>query len=168
LKHPQLQDIADKFKMMRDIVYKNIMDARLDNERIQNADRKMADFSLGDRVFISQVLQSSKITNPKHSPPKIGPFIIIDKQGAVVKLQHLSSGKILRNWINVCHLTRLRDEGRRQLYNRLKGQYSDGNDTVDIHQPTVQTVVSTGHPWDNINQDCVWPSSQRCKQDGGT
>jgi hypothetical protein len=47
----------------------------------------------------------------------------------------------LKNWINVCHLKRLKDESRLKLYNRLKANESDSDTTPDVEQRTVQTML---------------------------
>ena len=65
----------------------------------------------------------------------------MDLNGSVVRLQHYFTGKVLRNWINVTHLRRLRDEGRLKLYNRLNAQNSDANIVSGTDQPTVQTAI---------------------------
>ena len=64
----------------------------------------------------------------------------MDLNGSVVRLQHYFTGKVLRNWINVAHLRRLRDEGRLKLYNRLNTQNSDAI-VSGTDQPTVQTAI---------------------------
>ena len=138
---PGLEGIADRFRVLRNIVYTNVTESRKDNERLRNEGRKPHDFKIGDRVFVSQVFESSKIQNPKHSASYVGPYAIVDLNGSVVRLQHYFTGKVLRNWINVTHLRRLRDEGRLKLYNRLNAQNSDANIVSGTDQPTVQTAI---------------------------
>jgi Integrase zinc binding domain len=113
-----LQGLADRFRMLREIVHSNIKDARAETERTKNVHAKSHQFQIGQRVFVSQQLQASKIRNPKHSPLYLGPFCIVDMHKNLVKLQHYYSGKLLRNWINVSHLKSLRDTPRQELYNR--------------------------------------------------
>jgi hypothetical protein len=94
-------------------------------------------------VFVSQLLESSIIKNKRHSPQYVGPYIIIDSHSSLVRLQHYYTGKILKNWINVCHLKRLKDESRLKLYNRLKANESDSDTTPDVEQRTVQTMLGS-------------------------
>jgi hypothetical protein len=61
LPYPEgLKSLGDRMKILRDIVHENIKDARADTERIKNANAKPHNFEEGQRVFISQELESSK------------------------------------------------------------------------------------------------------------
>jgi hypothetical protein len=128
---------------LREIVKQNVEDARQDTERVRNVNAKPHDFQIGQRVFVSQLLESSKIKNKRHSPQYVGPYVIIDSHASLVRLQHYYTGKILKNWINVCHLKRLKDESRLKLYNRLKANESDSDTTPDVEQRTVQTMLGS-------------------------
>jgi hypothetical protein len=140
--YPQgLQGIAERLRILREIVKQNVEDARRDTDRVRNVKARPHDFQIG-RVFVSQLLESSKIKNKRHSPQYVGPYVIIDSHASLVRLQHYYTGKILKNWINVCHLKRLKDESRLKLYNRLKANEGDSDTTQDIEQRTVQTMLS--------------------------
>jgi hypothetical protein len=140
--YPQgLQGIAERLRILREIVKQNVEDARQNTERVRNVNAKPHDFQIGQRVFVSQLLESSKIKNKRHSPQYVGPYVIIDSHSSLVRLQHYYTGKILKNWINVCHLKRLKDESRLKLYNRLKANESDSDTTPDVEQRTVQTML---------------------------
>jgi hypothetical protein len=104
-------------------------------------------------VFVSQELESNRLQNRKHSPNWCGPYYLLDLKGDLARVQHMYSGKILKNWINVSKLKRLRDESRQVLYNKYKP------DAEMDEQPTVQTPIactrarprSPGRPNDSID-----------------
>jgi hypothetical protein len=72
---PGLESLAKRLEIIRDIVHQNIREARANTERIKNVNAKPHDFQVGDRVFVSAEMDSSRITNRKHSPAFIGPFV---------------------------------------------------------------------------------------------
>jgi hypothetical protein len=125
---PGLESLAKRLEIVRDIVHQNIRDARANTERIKNVNAKPHDFQVGDRVFVSAEMDSSRLTNRKHSPAYIGPFVVVELKNNLVKLVHFYTGKPLKNFINVDKLRRLRDESREVLYNR--------------HKPTQQTFIT--------------------------
>jgi hypothetical protein len=155
-----LEGIAERLKILRSIIHENIKDARSDTERIKNKNAKPHDFQIGQRVFVSQELESNRLQNRKHSPNWCGPYYLLDLKGDLARVQHMYSGKILKNWINVSKLKRLRDESRQVLYNKYKP------DAEMDEQPTVQTPIactrarprSPGRPNDLID------ITQRCRQ----
>jgi hypothetical protein len=69
---PGLESLAKRLEIIRDIVHQNIREARANTERIKNVNAKPHDFQVGDRVFVSAEMDSSRITNRKHSPAYIG------------------------------------------------------------------------------------------------
>jgi hypothetical protein len=101
-------------------VHQNIRDARANTERIKNVNAKPHDFQVGDRVFVSAEIDSSRHINRKHSSAFIGPFVVVELKNSFVKLVHFNTGKPLKNFINVDKLRRLRDESHEVLYNRHK------------------------------------------------
>jgi hypothetical protein len=123
-----LESLAKRLEIVRDIVHQNIRDARATTERIKNVNAKHHDFQVGDRVFFSAERDSSRLTNRKHSPAFIGPFVLVELKNNLVKLVHFYTGKPLKNFINMDKLRRLRDESRAVLYNR--------------HKPTQQTFIT--------------------------
>jgi hypothetical protein len=114
-------------------------------ERVRNVNATPYDFPIGQRVFVSQLLESSKIKNKCHSPQYVGMYVIIDSNVSLVRLRHYYTGKILKNWINVCHIKRLKVESRLKLYNRLNANENDSDTTPDVEQRTVQTML--GSTW---------------------
>jgi hypothetical protein len=61
---------------------------------------------------VAQEFESSKIQNRKHTVPFVGPYSIVDKRGPLVRLSHFYTGRLLKNWVNVCKLRKLNDEPR--------------------------------------------------------
>jgi hypothetical protein len=143
LPYPQgLKSLGDRMKVLRDIIHENIKDARATTERIKNVNAKPHDFQEGQRVFISQELESNKIKCRKSFPEYVGPYSILEIRGTLVRLQHWNTGKILKNYIHVSKLKRLKDESRDKLYNRLRPANSQDS-TMDVdQQPTVQTALT--------------------------
>jgi hypothetical protein len=140
--YPQgLQGIAERLSVLRELVKQNLEDARRDTERVRNAKAVPHDFQIGQRVFVAQVLESSKLKNLRHSPIFVGPYVIVNLHGSLVRLQHFYTGKLLKNLVNVCHLRRLKDESRLKLYNKLCTDDAELQSTADVNQPTVQTSV---------------------------
>ena len=140
--HPDgLKSLADRMAILRDIIHENIKDARANTERVKNANARPHNFEIGQRVFVSQELESSKIHNRKHSPLYVGPYVIVDLNNSLVRLQHFYSGKLLKNWINVCKLKRLRDESRDRLYNKINQALPQTSAQGAPDQPTVQTAI---------------------------
>jgi hypothetical protein len=134
LPYPEgLKSLGDRMKVLRDIVHENIKDARADTEPIKNANAKPHNFEEGQRVFISQELESSKIKCRKSFPPFIGPYVILELKGSLARLQHWNTGCIFKNYIHVSKLKRLRDESRDKLYNRLRPTHSQDS-TVNTDQ----------------------------------
>jgi hypothetical protein len=96
--YPQgLQGIAEQLRILREIVKQNVEDARRDTERVRNVNATPHDFQIGQRVLVSQFLESSKMKNKRHSPQYVGPYVIIDSHASLVRLQHYYPGKILKN-----------------------------------------------------------------------
>jgi hypothetical protein len=125
---PGLESLAKRLEIIRDIMHQNIREARANTERIMNVNAKPHDFQVGDRVFVSAEMDSSRITNRKHSPAYIGPFFLVELKNNLAKLVHFYTGKPLKIFINMDKLKRLRDEPREVLYNR--------------HRPTQQTIIT--------------------------
>jgi hypothetical protein len=139
---PGLESLAKRLEIIRDIVHQNIREARANTERIKNVNAKPHDFQVGDRVFVSAEMDSSRITNRKHSPAFIGPFVVVQLKNNLAKLVHFYTGKPLKNFINVDKLKRLRDEPREVLYNRHKPtQQSFSMDNDELAQRTVQPAI---------------------------
>jgi hypothetical protein len=65
---PGIESLAKRLEIVRDIVHQNIRDARANTERIKNVNAKPHDFRVGDRVFVSAEMDSSRLTNRKQSP----------------------------------------------------------------------------------------------------
>jgi hypothetical protein len=141
---PGLQPLAQRLEIVRDIIMQNIKDARANTERIKNVNAKPHDFQVGDRVFISSELDSSRLSNKKHSPVWIGPYVIVSVRNSLVKLVHFYTGRELKNFINVDKLKRLRDSSRDILYNRHRpAQHPFISDAPPAEQPTIQTRRTT-------------------------
>jgi hypothetical protein len=139
---PGLESLAKRLEIIRDIVHQNIREARANTERIKNVNAKPHDFQVGDRVFVSAEMDSSRITNRKHSPAFIGPFVLVELKNNLAKLVHFYTGKPLKNFINVDKLKRLRDEPREVLYNRHRPtQQTSSTDNDVLTQRTVQPAV---------------------------
>jgi hypothetical protein len=135
-----LQSLAERLKVVRAIVHENIKDARANTERIRNVGAKPDDFEIGQRVFVAQEFESSKIQNRKHTVPFVGPYSIVDKRGPLVRLSHFYTGRLLKNWVNVCKLRKLNDEPRHVLYNRLRSDPTNSTTVENVAQRTVQTA----------------------------
>jgi hypothetical protein len=157
-----LQAIADRLQVLRDIVKQNINDAKSDMERVRNANTKPHDFEVGQRVFVSHLLESNKIRN-KHNQLYCGPYIVLQLRENLAKLQHFYSGKILKNWVNVCHLKRLKDESRIKLYNKLSARTTDTETIAEQSQPTVQTVIEKQRQCFSNNSELATPYRQSRK-----
>jgi hypothetical protein len=125
---PGLESIAKRLEIIRDIVHQNIREARANTERDKNVNAKLHDFQVGDRVFVSVEMDSSRITNRKHPPAYIGPIVLVELKNHLEKLVHFYTGKPLKNFINVDKLKRLRDELCEVLYT--------------THRPTQQTLIT--------------------------
>jgi hypothetical protein len=74
----------------------NVKDARANTKRIKNVNAKPHDFQVGDRVFISSELDSSRLFNKKHSPVWIDPYVIVSVRNSLVKLVHFIRDENLR------------------------------------------------------------------------
>ena len=142
-----LEAVAERFRILRNIMLANIRDARANTERVKNADAVPISFELGDRVFVSQEFGTGQLTNRKHSVQFLGPMVVVDRFRYLYKLQFMYSGKLLRNWVHACKIRRLRDESRQNLYNRLNSQPPDTTAPQPAEQRTVQAPISThtGH-----------------------
>jgi hypothetical protein len=139
---PGLESLARRLEIIRDEVHQNIREARANTERIKNVNAKPHDFQVGDRVFVSAEMDSSRITNRKHSPAFIGTFVLVELKNNVAKLVHFYTGKPLKNFINVDKLKRLRDEPREVLYNRHRPtQQTFSTDNDALAQRTVQPAI---------------------------
>jgi hypothetical protein len=80
--------------------YSRSTSEQANTERIKNVNAKPHDFQVGDRVFVSAEMDSSRITNRKHSPAFIGPFVLVQLKNNLAKLVHFYTGKPLKNFIN--------------------------------------------------------------------
>jgi hypothetical protein len=137
-----LESLAKRLEIIRDIVHQNIREARANTERINNVNAKPHDFQVGDRVFVSAEMDSSRITNRKHATAFIGPFVLVELKNNLAKLVHFYTGKPLKNFINVDKLKRLRDEPREVLYNRHRPtQQTFNTDNEVLTQRTVQPAI---------------------------
>jgi hypothetical protein len=105
---PGLASLAKRLEIVRDTVTQNIRDARANAVRIKNFNAKPHDFKW-ETVFVSAEMDSSRLTNRKHSPAYSGPFVVVELKNNLVKLVHFYTGKPLKNFINVDKLRRLRD-----------------------------------------------------------
>jgi hypothetical protein len=93
--YPQgLQGIAERLSVLRELVKQNLEDARRDTERVRNAKAVPHDFQIGQRVFVAQVLESSRIK-------RLAPFAdfcwSLHYRGfawVAVRLQHFYTGKL--------------------------------------------------------------------------
>jgi hypothetical protein len=74
---PGFQPLAQRLEIVRDIIMQNIKDGRANTKRIKNINAKPHDFQVGDRVFISSELDSSCLSNKKHSPVWIDLYVIV-------------------------------------------------------------------------------------------
>jgi hypothetical protein len=141
---PGLQPLAQRQEIVRDIIMQNIKDARANTERFKNVNAKPHDFQVGDRVFISSELYSSRLSNRKNSPVWIGPFVVVSIRNSLVKLVHFYTGRELKNFINVDKLKRLRDSSRDILYNRhTTDSHPYTSDAPPAEQPTIETRRTT-------------------------
>jgi hypothetical protein len=57
-----------------------------------------------------------------------------------VRLSHFYTGRLLKNWVNVCKLRKLNDEPRHVLYNRLRSDPTNSTTVDNVAQRTVQTA----------------------------
>jgi hypothetical protein len=142
--YPQgLQGIAERLRILREIVKQNVEDARRDTERVRNLNATPMIFKLDSvclfRSFSSPV--KSKTYGIRRN--RWVRTSIIDSHASLVRLQHYYTEKVLKNWINICHLKRLKDESRLKLYNRLNSNESDSDTTPDVEQRTVQTMLGS-------------------------
>jgi hypothetical protein len=144
-----LEFIAERLQVMRKIVQENVKEVRQETERIKNVGASIPDFQEGDRVFVEEtVAHSTRLRNKKHSLRYAGPFIVIHKRTpSLVKLQHMYTGRQLRNYINVDKLRKLRDAPREVLYNRLRTNHAD--ETL-VSQPEQRTLQMLEVDRDNI------------------
>jgi hypothetical protein len=141
---PDLQPLAQRLEIVRNIILQNIKNARANTERIKNVNAIPHDFQVGDRVFISSELDSNRLTNKKHSAVWLGPYMIVDLRNSLVKLVHFYTGRELKNFINVDKLKRLRDTPRDVMYNRHRiAQHPFISDAPSTEQPTIQTSRTT-------------------------
>jgi hypothetical protein len=171
---PGLESLAKRLEIIRDIVHQNIREARATTERIKNVNAKPHDFQVGDRVFVSAEMDSSRISNRKHAPAFIGPFVVVQLKNNLAKLVHFYTGKPLKNFINVDKLKRLRDEPREVLYNRHRPtQQSFSMDSDELAQRTVQPAIeqradgaqnsldAIGAALKRDNSNSLWQAFQR-------
>jgi hypothetical protein len=139
---PGLDSLAKRLEIIRDVVHQNIREARVNTVRIKNVNAKPHDFQVGDRVFVSADMDSSRITNRKHSPAFIGPFVLVQLKNNLAKLVHFYTGKPLKNFINMDKFKRLRDEPREVLHNRHRPtQQTFSTDNDVLTQRTVQLAI---------------------------
>lgn len=61
-----MQAVADKLKLLRDVDKQNVTDATTDVERFRNVNAKPYDLEIGQHVFVSQLLKSSKTRYKNH------------------------------------------------------------------------------------------------------
>jgi hypothetical protein len=118
--------------------------ARRDTDRVRSVNATPHDFHIRQRVFVSQLLESSKIKNKRFSPPYVGMYVIIDSHVSLVWLRHYYTGNILkiRSMLLVTS-QRLKDESRLKLHNRLNANENDSDTMPDVEQRTVQTMLSS-------------------------
>jgi hypothetical protein len=146
--HPTLQALAQRMKIVREIVDQNVKDARTTVERIRNVGTKPHAFQEGDRVFISSELDRNHAFNAKHSKKFSGPYFILELKGNLARVAHAYTGRQLPSYINVDKLRLLRDGGRDVLYNiYLRNPVGDTNDQISI--PEQRTIQSVSLPLNN-------------------
>jgi hypothetical protein len=141
---PATQLFAPQLEIMRSILQKNVDDARVQTEMRHNKTAKPHNYVEGDRVFLKNEYIKPGV-NAKHSVLYQGPFIILHFRGAVAKLQHFYTGKILKNYHNMAKLRKLTDSARDVLYNRLRSSDSDPAGQPDQHVITTDNVASISH-----------------------
>jgi hypothetical protein len=140
--NPTLQALAQRMKIVREIVNQNIKEAKTTMERIRNVGTKSHSFNAGDRVFISSELDRNRALNAKHGKKFSGPFVVLEVKSDLARLAHIYTGRQLPSYINVDKLRLLKDVGRDVLYNRyLRDPASDGNGQISIpEQRTIQSI----------------------------
>jgi hypothetical protein len=140
--NPTLQALAQRMKIVRDIVNQNTKEAKSTMERIRNVGTKPHSFNAGDRVFISSELDRNRALNAKHNKRFSGPFVVLEVKSDLARLAHIYTGRQLPSYINVDKLRLLKDVGRDVLYNRyLRDPASDGNGQISIpEQRTIQSI----------------------------
>jgi hypothetical protein len=141
---PATQFFAPQLEIMRSILQKNVDDAHAQTEMRHNRTAKQHNYVEGDRVFLKNEYIKPGV-NAKHSVLYQGPFVILHLRGAVAKLQHFYTGKILKNYHNVAKLRKLIDSARDVLYNRLRGSASDPAGQSDQHIIPTDNVASIFH-----------------------
>lgn len=109
---------ADQLNAMRKILQHNAQDCHRQTERQQNKKAVEHKFSEGSRVYL-KVDKHRPGEAPKHNELYTGPFQCLEIRGDLAKLQHLFTGKILKNFVNVCKLREVSDD-RDILYNRFR------------------------------------------------
>jgi hypothetical protein len=140
--NPTLQALAQRMKIVREIVNQNIKEAKTTMERVRNAGTKPHSFHEGDRVFISSELDRNRALNAKHGRKFSGPYVVLEVKSDLVRLAHMYTGRQLPSYINVDKLRLLKDVGRDVLYNRyLRDPASDDNGQISVpEQRTIQSV----------------------------
>jgi hypothetical protein len=140
--NPTLQALAQRMKIVREIVNQNTKEAKTTMERIRNVGTKSHSFNAGDRVFISSELDRNRALNAKHGKKFSGPFVVLEVKSDLARLAHIYTGRQLPSYINVDKLRLLKDVGRDVLYNRyLRDPASDGNGQISIpEQRTIQSI----------------------------
>jgi hypothetical protein len=142
--NPTLQALAQRMKIVREIVNQNIKEAKTTMERVRNAGTKPHSFQEGDRVFISSELDRNRAFNAKHGRRFSGPYVLLEVKSNLARLAHMYTGRQLPSYINVDKLRLLKDVGRDVLYNRyLRDPASDGNGQISVpEQRTIQSISS--------------------------
>ena len=70
-----LQDLADKMKLLRELVHSNVTEHRKNTQEMRNKTAVEPKFCVGQRVFLNQKFDSRQLQNKKHSSQWLGPFI---------------------------------------------------------------------------------------------
>jgi hypothetical protein len=142
--NPTLQALAQRMKIVREIVNQNIKEAKTTMERVRNAGTKPHSFQEGDRVFISSELDTNRAFNAKHGKRFSGPYVLLEIKSNLARLAHMYTGRQLPSYINVDKLRLLKDVERDVLYNRyLRDPASDGNGQISVpEQRTIQSISS--------------------------
>jgi hypothetical protein len=96
IREPNLQFLAERMRIMREIVKENWKDTREANERIKNKGLREPPIIEGDRVFIPQHFVKGSIQNAKHQKLWHGPYAVVAKKSNLLRLQHIYTGKLFK------------------------------------------------------------------------
>jgi cytochrome c-type biogenesis protein CcmE len=114
--HLTLQALTQRMQIVRNIVARNVKDARTNMEKVRYVGTKPHTFQEGERVFISSQLDQSRALNTKHARKFAGPYVILEMRNNLAKVAHMYTGRQLPSYINVDKLIHLRDIGRSSIY----------------------------------------------------